>query len=98
MKKRGEKKNDTKKEGLNIPLKTLWLGLTAWIILSTYVGYGIGGGTATKRKIESGDFSMDHYLKFYGDSTVIPVKLIGNNSGYVFYLTEGSKSVTIAPV
>ena len=71
--------------------------LSAFIIFSAYLGYGLGGGTKIKEGLESGSLSMSHNITFM-DGNIVPVRLIGHNSSYVFYVKEGNKMVSVTPV
>lgn len=80
-----------------LPLMTGWLIFTAWIIFSAYIGLGFGGGSTVSEKLETGDFKLNHRLVFL-DKSETSINLVGNNSGYVFYIEEGTNSVSVTPV
>ena len=75
--------------------KALLMG--AFVIFSAYLGYGLGGGMKIKDQLETGNFKMTHTLTF-SDGSQIPVRLIGHNSDYVFYVREGKKEVSVSPI
>jgi hypothetical protein len=79
------------------PLSSIWLGLSAWVILAGFIGFGIGGGTSLKRQISAGDFKVNRLITFQ-DNQSVPVKWIGNNSAYAFYVRAGEKAVTVSPI
>lgn len=79
------------------PLTSIWLGLSAWVILSGFIGFGIGGGATLKRQLESGDFKVNRLITFQ-DNQIMAVKWIGNNSSYAFYVREGEQTVTVSPM
>lgn len=76
---------------------SLWLFFTTFIIFSTFLGFGLGGGVKTKSILESKDYKIRHEITFQ-DGTVLPVKLIGNNSSYVFYVTKEQNAVIVSPM
>jgi len=73
------------------------LFLIALFFISFFLGTGIGSGWKYSDRIKKGDIKMSHQLKF-NDGETVPVKLIGNNSQYVFYLLENVKEVSISPI
>jgi len=80
-----------------LPLPTLWVGFTALIIFSTYMGNGIGAGMAVKKRLDERSIRADYTLTFK-DNEVLDVRLVGNNSGYIFYIIEGQDVVTVSPI
>lgn len=74
-----------------------WLGVTAMAIFGAYVGLGMGGGMAMREKILNGNFKPDHRITFETGETM-EVKLIGNNSGYLFYIPVGETNPIISPI
>ncbi len=75
----------------------LWLYFTAFVIFSGYVGLGLGKGTKMKERMESGDLLPRHRLTFQ-DGKSLEVRMVGNNSSYIFYVAKGAKSVTVVPI
>ncbi len=71
--------------------------LSAIMIFSAYIGFAIGNGAKIKEKIESGKFKLTHQLT-YTDGDQEGIYMIGHNSQYVFFLLEGAKSISIAPI
>ena len=74
-----------------------WLGFTALAIFAAYVGLAVGGGMSLRDKIQSGQIKPDHRITFETGETK-DVKLIGNNSAYLFYLPIGEKLPIISPI
>ncbi len=70
---------------------------SAWIILSAYIGYGIGGGTKIKAQLTNGTFKPNYHL-YFKEQSPIAVKKIGNNSEYIFFIEEGSKTVSVSSI
>lgn len=73
------------------------LFLVALLVFAFYLGSGLGGGAKYASKIEKGDFEMSHQLIF-DDGEQLEVKIMGQNSQYLFYLTPNSKKVTVSPI
>ena len=66
-------------------------------LISVFLGYGFADGRATSEKIRTNKISYDYKLN-YNDNRSENIYLIGSNTTYYFYLTEGSPIVKIAPV
>jgi hypothetical protein len=58
---------------------------------------GLGGGNAVSKKLGASDFKPDRVIVF-NDDRETPVKMVGNNSGYLFYIEKGKDFVTVSPV
>ena len=69
----------------------------AGVILCFYLGMGIGGGMATSERIKTNKLKSDHIITFQ-DKQTLKVKIIGQNSAYLFYVATGEKQITIAPI
>lgn len=80
-----------------LPLTTLWIGFTAMIIFATYIGNGVGGGMSIKSQIANKTLRMDYTITFQDDE-VLDVRLVGSNSGFIFYIKEGNQVVTVSPI
>jgi hypothetical protein len=77
-------------------LRSLWTFLPicfAFLIL----GLRVGSGSAISESIEQGDFSVIHSLTFSNNKTK-KVKLIAQNSTYIFFVVEGEKVLSIVPI
>ena len=61
------------------------------------IGLKIGAGSATKSRIENGTFVANHSIVF-SDNSVKRVKVLGQNSGYVIFVVEGQKELSIVPI
>lgn len=81
----------------SIPLRQLWIMLSAVVIFSAFFGYGLGGGVALKKRMANGTIKANHSLEF-GDQSKIKVRLLGNTSSYLLYIKEGGNVVTITPI
>jgi|GEM_PF-190632 hypothetical protein len=70
--------------------------MTAIMVFSGYIGFGIGNGNKTKARLEKKSLKTDYELTFRGGETK-NVHLIGSNSGFVFYVEEDATVVSISP-
>lgn len=93
-----------RKERIEKSLKTFQAGsgqlvlvMMMLFVIGGYVGFGFGKGSRTKAKIENGEIELSHQITFE-DQETIHVKMLGKNSLYVFYITDNSKEVSIAPI
>jgi hypothetical protein len=82
---------------LGLDLGRFWLALSGVVILSAYLGLGMGGGRTTAEAIRSGGFLLDHEIEF-ADGERKRVRLLGSNSSFAFYLLPDAASVTVAPL
>lgn len=57
----------------------------------------IGRGQKTKRIIEENDIKLSHLITFE-DGEQQKIKMLGKNSLYLFYVTEGQEEISIAPI
>lgn len=69
----------------------------AAIILFLFLGLGIGMGTGVKKRMESGKLKANHEITF-NDARKLRVRVIGQNSQYLFYVPEGEKNVVVSPI
>ena len=74
-----------------------WVGMSATVILSAYVGLGMGGGQALKQSLADGSSRPNHRITFQ-DNAVLEVRLVGSNSTFAFYVVPGGQVVTISPI
>jgi hypothetical protein len=61
------------------------------------LGLRVGSGSATSERIEQGNFSVTHSLTFNNGKTK-KVKIVAQNSTYIFFAVEGEKVLTIVPI
>ncbi len=78
-------------------LNRTWMIMTAIVIFSAFIGFGLGGGYVTKEKIKQGEFTSSTRISFM-DGKAVDVKVVGNNSTYIFYVEEGNRFVTVSPI
>ena len=75
------------------------LTMGAIFVFSGYIGLVIGYGGKQQERLQNGEFKADHTLTFIGTAKeVLDVKIIGQNSQYVFYVKPGAKTVTVSPI
>jgi len=93
------KKNSDKKPSklASLPFSTLWLFFTGMVIFSAYIGNGIGAGLVINKKLKDNNLSPDYTLTFQNND-ILNVRMIGNNSGYIFYISEGKNVVAVSPI
>ena len=71
--------------------------LVAFLVLSMFIGFGLGRGFKTKDRIERGDIKHSHTIVFQ-DGDKKDVKVVGQNNSFVFYLTKSDKNITVSPI
>lgn len=71
--------------------------LMANFVLFLFIGIEVGRGFKLKAMIADGKIRPDFLVKF-ADSGEKPVKVIGQNASYLFYVAEGATQVVICPI
>ena len=66
----------------------------ALMVFCIYLGIGIGMGGKGKSILENGEITPDHLVTFSGGKQV-EVKVIGQNSQYLFFVPKGARAVSI---
>ncbi|MHA4895252.1 hypothetical protein ACXZ1K_10905 [Pedobacter sp. PWIIR3] len=86
----------TKKEiqSALLPISILFL---AYLILSLFVGLGIGEGRKISREISQGKFRNNYKISF-GTGKTEEAYVFDSNSSFYFYVNKGSRNIKIAPV
>ena len=79
---------------ITLPLVVLAFGI---VLLSFFVGLGIGKGAGTARKIREGDYTYNYRLNFNSGKS-LDAYVFASNSAYFFYVTKDNKNVSIIPV
>ena len=69
----------------------------SFFLISVFLGYGLADGRYISQKIKNNKISYDYKLN-YSDDKSENIYLIGSNTVYYFYLTEGNPAIKIAPV
>ncbi len=67
------------------------------MILSMFLGFGLGRGSKVSSRIKSGEIKLTHQIIFTDESSK-NIKIVGQNSSYIFYVVENEKEVTISPI
>ena len=75
----------------------IFIKLFAFTLLSFFLGIGLGGGFGLKNKIMNDKLKYNYKLN-YASGESEQIYLISSNSVYYFYLSQGNKSVKIAPI
>ncbi len=93
-----------KKVKLDKALKTFKTGskqlifvMIALYIIGAFIGFGVGRGGKTKKRIENGEIKMTHQITF-NDGENHKVNLLGKNSLNIIYVVEGKKEVLVSPI
>lgn len=73
------------------------LALPAFLAFSGYVGYAAGAGQSRADDMRQGLLRPDHQLTF-SDGRVLRARIVGNNSGFVFYVPDSTRHVVISPL
>ncbi len=74
-----------------------WIILALLTIFGMYTGLGLGSGYKIKERMESESIEMEHLI-FFQNNKAVKANIIGKNSTYLFYVTEGSQSLIISPI
>lgn len=73
------------------------ISFLSFFLLCLFLGYGFADGISTSEKIKNNKLHYDYKLN-YNDDKSENVYVIGSNTAYYFYITEGSPTIKIAPV
>lgn len=90
----GPKREDT---GLQNPKERNGISLLIVLIFSMFLGFGLGRGIKIHKKIEKGNIENNSKIIFANGQTK-RVRIVGQNSLYVFYVSKNEKEVTICPI
>lgn len=91
----------TKSESTDDEIKNYHLFISikflAVFLLSIYLGYGVGEGYTTSKRIKNNKLKYDYKLNYAtGESEI--VSILETNSVYYFYVEKGKQCVKIAPI
>lgn len=67
------------------------------MLVSMYIGLGVGSGLKIKEIINGLDYNYSHQIVF-DDGEKTDAKIIGKNSSYVFYVTKEETNINIVPI
>ncbi|KQC00712.1 hypothetical protein [Pedobacter sp. Hv1] len=76
---------------------TTAIQIFAFMLLSFFLGFGIGQGAKTARNIKNNKLDYDYKLN-YSSGESEDIYMVGSNSLYYFYLAKGNPAVKISPV
>jgi hypothetical protein len=85
------------KEAIENHFTNMFVRFLAMMLLSFFVGIGMGEGMTLTKRIKENRLKYDYKLNYSDDSSDL-VHLIGSNSMYYIYLAKGNKTVKISPV
>ncbi len=78
-----------------------WIYLSLPLFILVFFGVTVGNtvskGFRTSKKIAVKRYEMDHQIMFT-DNEIRDVKVIGQNSEYIFYITENNNQISISPI
>lgn len=89
-----ESSSDSDSKNKLIPKEIVPMAL---VVASLLLGTGVGAGSKVLSKMESNQLEMRNILKFVDGEQKV-VRILGQNSNYVFYVKEGDSSVSISPI
>lgn len=81
----------------SLKLQRMQFVLPAFVVFSGYLGFAMGAGRSQAARMADGVLRTDHRVVFANDTTA-RVRIIGSNSGYLFYVKEGATSVAVSPI
>lgn len=87
-----ETEEEIKKGFVNISMLIL-----AVMLLSFFLGFGIGSGHNNAKNIKSGKLDYNYKLN-YNSGEAEDIYLVGSNSLYYFFVAKGNPAVKIAPI
>ena len=94
---KNKEKLDKTRKAFRENSKQLVLVMIALYIIGAFVGFGIGRGGKTKKRIENNEIKITHQVTFDNGDTQ-KVHMLGKNSLYIFYVEENEKEVLISPI
>ena len=84
-------------EEIKIRLGNKFLSVTAFGVMTFFLGIGIGNGKKVSGAINANKIKYNHSITFSSNKTKL-VYLIGSNSANIFYVEKGNKNVKISPI
>lgn len=97
MKRSFEKLKKTNPEKVTLGLTGSWLFVMSIMILSAFVGYGLGGGMKNRESIANNDIQHNVTVHFL-DGEKREVRKLGNTGTFLFYIEKGQKTIRVAPI
>lgn len=71
--------------------------MCAIMLMCFFIGTGLGGGSKVSQRLKDKELIPSHEITFQ-NKEVKNVKIIGQNSQYIFYVLEGNNKVSITPI
>lgn len=75
---------------------TISIKFLSVFLISFFLGYGFADGKVLSEKIKKNKLEYKYKMNFGDESE--NVYIIGSNTAYYFYLTEGNPNIKIAPI
>ena len=71
--------------------------LLAFLIFTFFIGTGFGVGSKVRDILATNDYEVNRKIHFH-DNESSSIKLIGQNSQYIFYVLKDDPTIHIAPI
>ena len=92
-----DKKEVLTSEEVGKHFNDMFVVFTSVMLMSFFIGRGLGDGKRVVEKIQENKITYDHRLYFNNGGSEA-VYLIGTNSIYYFYIDKTSKNIKITPI
>lgn len=89
--------NETSKRDIQKALLPVFILFVAFELLAIFIGMGLGRGREIVKKINNNELHY-HHKAIFNSGKPENIHIIGINSSYCFYVSQGNKNVKIAPV
>ena len=93
----GKNKEKLEKISGQVNSRGFYVTMTIIFVFSMFIGLGVGRGSKIKDKINKPNIELTHELIFEDDD-IQKVHMLGKNSLYVFYVTQGNTEISISPI
>ncbi|MGB5665425.1 MAG: hypothetical protein WBM53_01150 [Maribacter sp.] len=67
------------------------------LVLAIFIGSGVGGGGKLSQKMQHKELKSGHNVVFE-DSETLDIKIIGQNTLYLFYVIDGEDKLSVSPI
>ncbi|CAL2093350.1 conserved membrane hypothetical protein [Tenacibaculum sp. 190524A05c] len=94
---KGKKKEKLDKVRASFNKKYAVIPFILFVMMSMYVGLGVGSGQKIKERINNFDYKYTDVIVFE-DGEKLNTKIVGKNSSYVFYVTKEEANINIVPI
>ncbi len=85
-------------EGIKVHFQRILILMLANILISFFLGLGIGGGGKVAEKIAAKNIKYESSIAYNSSNEVKEIYLIGSNSLNYFYMEKGNNNIKITPV